>query len=69
MGAVPRILVLCAALGALAGAPAVAAPGPPIDVKIGMSTPADPERNGVYVWIRALAQSLEHASARVRVYP
>ena len=25
MGAVPRILVLCAALGALAGAPAVAA--------------------------------------------
>lgn len=39
------------------------------DVKIGMSTPMNEERNGSYVWVKALAESLEHAGARVRVYP
>ena len=39
------------------------------DVKIGMSTPMNEERNGSYVWVKALAESLERAGARVRVYP
>jgi TRAP-type C4-dicarboxylate transport system substrate-binding protein len=41
----------------------------PSDIKIGMSTPMDLERNGVYVWVHTLAKSLERAGARVRVYP
>lgn len=40
-----------------------------LDVKIGMSTPMDAQRNGSYVWVRALADSLERAGARVRIYP
>jgi len=40
-----------------------------LDVKIGMSTPLDPERNGAYVWVKTLAEALEKAGARVRVYP
>ena len=40
-----------------------------LDVKIGMSTPLDAERNGVYVWARTLAGALEEAGARVRIYP
>lgn len=42
---------------------------PPLDVKIGMSTPLDAERNGVYVWTRAFGDALERAGARVRIYP
>lgn len=41
----------------------------PNDIKIGMSTPMDLERNGIYVWVNALAKSLERAGARVRIYP
>lgn len=39
------------------------------DVKIGLSTPANLERNGVYVWIRTCADALEAAGFAVRVYP
>jgi TRAP-type C4-dicarboxylate transport system substrate-binding protein len=41
----------------------------PSDIKIGMSTPLDAERNGSYVWVRALAQTIEKTGRRVRVYP
>jgi len=63
-------LALCLALAWQAGPAAAAPPStPPLDVKIGMSTPLDAERNGVYVWTRTLADSLEQAGARVRIYP
>jgi len=39
------------------------------DVKIGMSTPASLEHNGVYVWIRTCADELEKAGLGTRVYP
>lgn len=38
-------------------------------VKIAMSTPIDAQRNGSYVWVEALAASLEKAGAQVRIYP
>ncbi|GMV02112.1 MAG: hypothetical protein AMXMBFR52_17680 [Burkholderiales bacterium] len=71
MRAAGWLAALCAVLvgGAAAPAGAAAASTPQVDVKIGMSTPADAGRNGVYVWIRALASALERAGARVRVYP
>ncbi|MGE0582775.1 MAG: TRAP transporter substrate-binding protein [Steroidobacteraceae bacterium] len=56
-------LLVCAALAA---ASAVAAE--PLDFKVGMSTPADPVRNGVYVWIQAFAGVFEHEGGRVRIY-
>lgn len=40
-----------------------------VDIKIAMSTPADAQRNGPYVWVKALADSLERAGAHVSVYP
>jgi TRAP-type C4-dicarboxylate transport system substrate-binding protein len=59
-----------ALLGSLAllGAP-LARGGIYDDVKIGMSTPADRARNGVYVWIDVFRRSIEHAGLRTRVYP
>ena len=63
-----RLGLRCLVLALAAGIPAVAA-ADELDVKIGMSTPLDAERNGVYVWVRTLADALEGAGARVRVYP
>ncbi len=39
------------------------------DVKIGMSTPASLERNGVYVWIKTCADRLREHGIGARVYP
>lgn len=39
------------------------------DVKIGMSTPASMEHNGVYVWIKTCADELTKAGLGTRVYP
>jgi len=39
------------------------------DVKIGMSTPASMEHNGVYVWIKTCSDALENAGFGTRVYP
>jgi len=65
-----RCIVAMAAFAWHAGpAPAAAADAPVLDVKIGMSTPLDAERNGVYVWTRTFADALERAGARVRIYP
>jgi len=63
-----RLGLRCLVLALAAGTPAVASEDQ-IDVKIGMSTPLDAERNGVYVWVRTLADVLKGAGARVRVYP
>ncbi len=39
------------------------------DVKVGMSLPANLERNGAYVWVKACADHLRGAGLGVRVYP
>lgn len=55
-------------LGAAAVGP-VACTAPRRGIKVGMSTPIDANRNGSYVWIKALAAELERAGMPVRVYP
>ncbi len=68
-----RELLRGAALGGLAclgGAGATSARASLLsDVKIGMSTPANIEQNGVYVWVRAFADRLEAGGMPTRVYP
>jgi len=61
-------LLAVAALACAAPPPAPAAGGDALDFKVGMSTPADPVRNGVYVWVRAFADVFEHQGGRVRIY-
>lgn len=39
------------------------------DVKIGLSTPANFQDNGVFVWIRTCADLLEEAGFGVRIFP
>ncbi|MFO1511000.1 MAG: TRAP transporter substrate-binding protein DctP [Steroidobacteraceae bacterium] len=69
----PAFIVAMLVLIALPATPRLtkAAPpgGPPLDIKIGMSTPLDAKRNGSYVWTRAFADVMERAGARVRIYP
>jgi TRAP-type C4-dicarboxylate transport system substrate-binding protein len=54
------------ACAALAGTAAMARDVP--DFKVGMSTPADPVRNGVYVWIQAFASVFEREGGQVRIF-
>ena len=63
------VAALAVTAGALAMSPSLARAAEPLDVKIGMSTPLNAERNGVYVWVRTLGDALERAGARVRIYP
>lgn len=63
------LLAAAAMMAVLCALPVEAATADRLDVKIGMSTPLDSERNGVYVWTRTLADALERAGARVRIYP
>jgi len=67
-GPVVATIAALVMLAASPRAPATAA-APPLDIKIGMSTPLDAERNGAYVWIRAFAEVMKRAGARVRIYP
>lgn len=39
------------------------------DIKVGMSTPADPVHNGAYAWVEACLQVLEAAGLGTRPYP
>lgn len=57
------------ALGALAAGTRPVSASLAGDVKIGMSTPASLEHNGVYVWIRTCADALNEAGFGTRVYP
>ena len=54
---------------ALAGCYAPARADLYTDVKIGMSTPANFQDNGVYVWIKTCADLLREAGFGVRIYP
>lgn len=56
-------------LGALGACAAPAWANLASDVKVGMSTPASLEHNGVYVWIRTCADALQEAGFGTRVYP
>jgi TRAP-type C4-dicarboxylate transport system substrate-binding protein len=62
---VRRTLAAWLAVAAVALATARAEP---LDFKLGMSTPTDPVRNGVYVWIKAFSDVIERDGGRVRVY-
>jgi TRAP-type C4-dicarboxylate transport system substrate-binding protein len=39
------------------------------EIKIGMSTPLDAQRNGSYVWIKTLVNAIESDDVQARVYP
>lgn len=57
------------ALLAVAALPLASVAAPVADIKIGMSTPLDLQRNGSYVWVKTFADAMERAGARVRIYP
>ena len=64
----PMRTILLAFLVAFAP-PLATLAAPVADIKIGMSTPLDLNRNGSYVWVKAFADAMERAGAHVRVYP